>query len=800
MELAKSDLDCVRSLDSSATKARLKNVATSHSETLQWLFDTNVVDFSSWLQDPDSSSSPIYWIQGKPGSGKSTLMKFAMMDPRLSDLLQTSEHLPYVISGFFFHDRGTMVQKSMTGMLQELLYSVLVKNPALRQFVNPIYLALVDTQKTKLPTWNVESLQEGFETIIRQRQFKTRLCLFLDALDEHHGDNDHLVSLVKKLVTLADGEVVKIKLCLASRPWDTFVMNFSQCPGFKIQDHTYHDIRAYTLSEFQHSLPACIKDSSAENARSAKLEALALQVTEKAHGVFIWVRIVVEEITKGLKARTPLFVLEEMLAKMPEELKDLYEHTLERIEPGHAEEAFVMLQIALCALSPLLIKTFVNTTSWALWKRFAMAGEEPIEDMMQRVVSRSGGLLEVVYSTHTNLDISLPFGCRDTIEPFEETEFMSRDLSLPRVQFIHQTVKEYVQSREDNLGLKRTKSGGSGFQYILDAAVCCTNAWANEIGLDLFEYARLEYARLAGSDKNVKAQRELWDILDRIDYWISTSRLDWWIAQKNMDFYMLCFHLAKNRLKVIGLALAAGLLDFVHSRLGAKDFEPEWDRLLYVAAIGPPITSVQTPRRDMLNILFQYKNLTEYSMIGGGPFIFGRASPSPLAMIIDAKDVFDQDETERVSAIAFLLDHGGNPNQALPKSDYPEDTVFLKCIRQENAEVVRLFGQYGATLPREMILPLLSLWKMVSKPSLVLEEAIQIMRRDYPDIDEKWPINPHATIVYWDFPPVGIYFCDYESCAAAPIMAAIAAMGVSISQVFRSANDITLFPFGRNLE
>jgi hypothetical protein len=148
----------VQSLDSSATKARLKAVAISHSETLQWLFDSNVVEFPSWLEDSDNSSSSIYWIQGKPGSGKSTLMKFAMMDPRLLNLLQTSEHLPYVISGFFFHDRGTLEQKSISGMLQELLHSTLLQFSALRQFVQPTYTVLVEAQRSSLPIWNVESL------------------------------------------------------------------------------------------------------------------------------------------------------------------------------------------------------------------------------------------------------------------------------------------------------------------------------------------------------------------------------------------------------------------------------------------------------------------------------------------------------------------------------------------------------------------------------------------------------------------------------------------------------------------
>lgn len=377
------------SLDSAVAKARLKSIAPSHSETLQWLFDSNIVNFSSWLQDSEDRLGPIYWIQGKPGSGKSTLMKFAMMDPRLLELLQSSEDLPYVVAGFFFHDRGIMVQKSVPGMLQEILHSVLLKSSKLRQFVQPIYLELVKVQKTKLPTWDVESLESAFGAITKQCQVVTRLCLFLDALDEHHGDNEHLATLVKKFVSNADGDVVKIKFCLASRPWDTFVVNFSKCPGLKIHDHTYNDIRAYSLAEFKRSSMTKIENTSTKDTRSAKLEVLAVKVTEKAHGVFIWVRIVVEEIAKALRARTPFFALEEKLANMPEELKDLYEHTLERIEPNHVEESYVMLQIALCALSPLYLDTFVNVTSHTLWQNVPDIEDESEEDMIQRVVSRS---------------------------------------------------------------------------------------------------------------------------------------------------------------------------------------------------------------------------------------------------------------------------------------------------------------------------------------------------------------------------------------------------------------------------
>jgi hypothetical protein len=108
--------------------------------------------------------------------------------------------------------------------------------------------------------------------------------------------------------------------------------------------------------------------------------------------LIVWVLIVVEEIAKGLRARRPFFVHEEKLARMLEELKDLYEHTLERIDPGHAEESYMMLQIALCALSPLSLETFVNVTSHTVWQKVPDIGDESVEDMTQRVISRSGGL------------------------------------------------------------------------------------------------------------------------------------------------------------------------------------------------------------------------------------------------------------------------------------------------------------------------------------------------------------------------------------------------------------------------
>lgn len=150
------------------------------------------------------------------------------------------------------------------------------------------------------------------------------------------------------------------------------------------------------------------------------------------------------------------------------------------------------------------------------------------------------------------------------------------------------------------------------------------------------------------------------------------------------------------------------------------------------------------------------------------------SSISPLALIIETEGRFDQDEKERVSAMACLLDHGANPNVEIRGQSYAT-TALLRCIRREDVEVVRLFGQYGAMLPREMILSLCTLWQMVFIPSPLLMEVIQIMKRSYPDVDFGERLSARA---------IDQFFSEKDSLAAAPILAAVAAIGVGIGRVF----------------
>ncbi len=81
--------------------------------SFEWFFKDERVAYTKWLADDDSVYDPIFWITGKPGSGKSTLMRFAFEDPRSKSLLPPSIGRPMA---YFFHLRGkSLVQKSLQG-------------------------------------------------------------------------------------------------------------------------------------------------------------------------------------------------------------------------------------------------------------------------------------------------------------------------------------------------------------------------------------------------------------------------------------------------------------------------------------------------------------------------------------------------------------------------------------------------------------------------------------------------------------------------------------------------------------
>jgi len=741
-----SNQGVLASLSMSETKTRIVEVREAHKMTFHWLYDPSVVSFSDWLRNSSDSTGSLYWIQGKPGSGKSTLMKFAMKDSRTLELLGEDSQPQWTFVAFFFHDRGSTIQKSLVGMLQEILDSILKQLPKLRPYAITQYKQLVKTQRTRSPTWNLEALRAAMTSIIEQRETRIKLLLFLDALDEHdehEGGNDQLVQMLKDWGQRADGYYVNLKMCLASRSWNVFEHYFGHGPNIAIHRHTREDIRIYTYSRLKSLL-----EGSAALLSPESFEALTEQITTKAQGVFIWVRLVMDQLTKDILDGTPHQILTRKIAELPEELKDLYDHTLSRIEPIYATETHIMLQLVLSSFEPLPLESLVKATEYCLNVSVHDQDRSGTSTDIQHgllipklrwLTSRGGGLLEASPSFPVKVDA---------------------DAADHYVQFLHQTAKEYVQSNPSNRLMKHVKppvAEKTGF-YFLTLSSQSSSGWVAPIKVHM-----LHYAKLAEKQGQIDAR------IDFIDSWKPRDEdssgpfnFAWWLECQKDTFPKHFLELIDNALATNGtswktecyhlaIIVAANLLSLIDSRISSlfREYtrEPDTEICLLQLAIGGPdiVPAKLQDRAEMVRRIISLEYPPDQSMkpwyslnssmhresfdksedprssnrklvdedcaeggknlvpiVKNGPAIIVHSVHlTPLSFLISGCGNTQISEDTRF-AIAKILLESANSNQHIfllnqmsPNGETSVSLISL-CAQYRSAAFVRLLFQYGA--------------------------------------------------------------------------------------------------------
>ncbi|KAE8450753.1 hypothetical protein EG329_005666 [Mollisiaceae sp. DMI_Dod_QoI] len=333
----------IESLKYTAMSDRYEAVSEAYPHTFEWAFlnsDREQLrwdDLSQWLAEGDG----IYWIHGKPGCGKTTLMKHVFDDSRTREALtkwakrqpegSLVAPLPVCLASFFFWNSGNSEQRSHTGLLRGLLHQILTAVPDLLPVVLPerwatLYAAMMDGKPASVrDPWRLKDLTTTFERLIAQKTIPLKLCLLIDGLDEFDGDHEALSTMLKKIVENSDN----LKLVVSSRPWEVFKECFCTCSGLRLQDLTDHDIGIYVTRRFQES-PSFQKFLLEE---PKLVPVLVREIVEKADGVFLWVRLAVTSILDGIRNRDDVSILQQRLRLLPRELVPLYAHLLPRIEP-----------------------------------------------------------------------------------------------------------------------------------------------------------------------------------------------------------------------------------------------------------------------------------------------------------------------------------------------------------------------------------------------------------------------------------------------------------------------------------
>jgi hypothetical protein len=281
------------------------------------------------------------FIEGKAGSGKSTLTRF-FRDTLVSDRRNPKSE---IVADFFYSARDGKLHQSHEMMLRSLLYHILETNESCFVHFQETYRNLPQPDSESRIKWPYESLKQ----ILRKcsKQLRSKLILVVDALDESDdGDRRDIVELLWNLAERKDGNCVKI--CLTSRPIIGLPKSFysdPRCYHLKLQEKNKQDIEKYTQS-FLGNLHLTYKGI----AEAKKY------IIDHAEGVFVWVHLIEKDLKYHSENGCSQEELMGILKKLPTTLEKYYESMLRELKDNkepYIEYGKRILQFCLFSQRPI---------------------------------------------------------------------------------------------------------------------------------------------------------------------------------------------------------------------------------------------------------------------------------------------------------------------------------------------------------------------------------------------------------------------------------------------------------------
>lgn len=391
---------------------RYATIHKEHEETFQWIFYNSDISFLHWL----TSQNGIYWIEGKAGSGKSTLMRYLVnVEVTKAALSKWAGNERLVIGSYFFWAAGNPMQRSQEGLLQTLVFQILRQCPDLISSVCPGRWDGLDSFHTGL--WDYHELLEALNRLAKQQLSPVRFCFFVDGMDEFDGDQRALVELLKGLALSPS-----IKLCVSSRPWNIFVNAFEGVvPKLKLETLTQGDIRKYVNDK--------LGDEIRAEWDSQVYTEIVDQILTRARGVFLWVYLVVDSLLRGQEEGDNIRDVRRRLDSLPDDLEDFFRRILSKIDPFYREETARIFLVTIQSGRPLPAMAFNYLEQEAIDEHYALkARVAPIADSQVQQVSE-------------RMKKRLNARCRDLLETKIDPE--GKSFFKYQVDFLHRTVRDF---------------------------------------------------------------------------------------------------------------------------------------------------------------------------------------------------------------------------------------------------------------------------------------------------------------------------------------------------------------------
>jgi ankyrin repeat protein len=552
---------CLQSL-AFEREAWRQNVIVTVKGTCNWLLEHP--KYANWLNEPQG----LLWIKGKPGAGKSTLMKFAVRE-----IEQRKNMDGRVVASFFFNGRGDYLEKTPLGLFRSLLNQILPYFPDQLERLSSEFQKNCDTKGPVGEKWNwtLGHLQDCFASILPEVSGARPILIYIDALDESGAKvaND-LVRYFRTLIFTIENKKASLRVCFSCRHFP--IIALEQRLQICVEDENQSDIRAYLEEEV-----------TVQGFRPEEARLLVKEIAQRAEGVFQWVNLVLGEVLTLYLRGNPSEVIQK-IRDIPKGLDNLYGNLLQGIEQDDRRQSIKLLQWICFALRPLSLRELQQamaidvdaTYGWLGAKQNSdnYAGTE--EDMGRRIQYLSRGLAE------------------------------TRDAGQGRIaQFIHQSVRDYLNQGGFELLLLGDKSVSRMFKFdsVLAEGMIATSC------LKYLCYARVLPASKTGNQSGDECTRDLANFFDQ-NALLKYSCLNW------------TFHLAQSCNQNHGIA--KDLEDILTDFIGSSFRTVAWLQAIHYALHNGSSITTQVLERSIKGNL-AYLNLSRNSYEEWLSRIFGQS-------------------------------------------------------------------------------------------------------------------------------------------------------------------------------
>ncbi|KAF2624758.1 hypothetical protein BU25DRAFT_423864 [Macroventuria anomochaeta] len=385
--------------------ARLLTLKQAQAKTCRWLLKNP--KYSDWMHvDKINEHRGFFWIKGKPGSGKSIMMKFLFSQAKKS--MRGS-----LVLSFFFNARGEDLEKTTSGLYRALLLQLLEKAPKAWEIFEDDDLGTSTLDLIEESGWQDEVLRQLFVQSL-QKLGDQRVVCFVDALDECPEDDIRdMVSFFEEIGEIESA--AEFRVCFSSRHYPEISIRTGLQLVLEAEAEHTNDITVYI-------------DANLKIKETAQFEDVRAEILRKASGIFLWVHLVIPMLNKEYDSGR-IKALKKRLAQIPAGLHNLFADMLTR-DRLRLEYLCVCVQVILHAARPLKPNEFrIAIETYCDEKYTVDQCCDPVlmssENLRKFVLDASKGLAEITKSKE------------------------------PTVQWIHESVRDFF-IKEDGMIMLRS--------------------------------------------------------------------------------------------------------------------------------------------------------------------------------------------------------------------------------------------------------------------------------------------------------------------------------------------------------